>query len=369
MINYIWQKSNWTAFLWQSETLLIPLGRARRQQGCLQTDAEYIGLEQQATILTEETIQTAAIEGELIARDAVRSSVARRLGLPTAGLQSVDRHADGLVEVLLDATGNYRMGLDSNRLKAWHAALFPTGYSGMVPITVADWRIGDQPMQVVSGPIGKERVHYLAPPAEQIHVEMVRFFKWWRNPPENLDGLVRAAIAHFWFVTIHPFDDGNGRIARAITDMALAQDEGSGRRLYSMSSQIMDERKTYYSILERTQKGSGDLTDWIVWFLSCFERTVGRSRRIVKKTLQAARLWQTLASIDLNERQRKVINKLVEVGPGKFEGGLTNKKYVGMTRTSRETAKRDITDLVKKGILLKNRGRGRSTSYRLNFDK
>jgi len=368
MCKYIWQKKNWPRFSWNSDELLLPLGLARRQQGYLQADADNMGLKDQATLLTEETIKTAAIEGEKLNLEAVRSSVARRLGLATAGLSPIERHSDGLVEVLIDATTKHSMSLTSKRIKGWHAALFPTGYSGMAKITVADWRNGYDPMQVVSGRIGKERVHYEAPPSKQIDAEMRLFFKWWKNTScENMDGLLRAAIAHFWFVSIHPFDDGNGRLARAITDMALAQDEGTGRRLYSFSAQIMDERKMYYNVLESAQKGDGDLTEWTIWFLKCFERTVIRSGQTVNKTVKISKFWEKFAKVGFNDRQRKVVSKLLEAEPSGFEGGLTNKKYVSMTKTSRETAKRDISDLVEKKIVLQNSGGGRSISYRINF--
>lgn len=323
-------------------------------------------MELQAEVLVEEAFTTAAIEGEKLDRDSIRSSVARRLGLPTAGLPPTVRHVDGLVEMLIDATSRHDDPLSRDRLKGWHAALFPTGYSGMHKILIGEWREGSDPMRVVSGPIGKERVHYEAPPAHRLEGEMAQFLEWWHSPsPEIMDGLIRAGLAHFWFVSIHPFEDGNGRIARAITDMALAQDECTGRRLYSMSAQINAERDDYYRVLERNQRGDGDVTDWQVWFLGCLERSIHRSEAEVQTALQKARFWQSHAETDLNERQRKVVNRLLDAGPGKFEGGLTNRKYVGMTKVSRETAKRDIADLVGKGILVRNPGGGRSVSYDL----
>jgi Fic family protein len=232
-------------------------------------------------------------------------------------------------------------------------------------IIVGDWRQAEEPMQVISGPIGKEKVHYEAPPAGGVDGEIKRFLEWFRTSRREMDGLVRSAVAHFWFVTVHPFQDGNGRIARAIADMALAQDENTGCRLYSMSAQINAERDTYYDILERTQKGTGDITEWIVWFLECLERSIRRSDSEVQKTLNKARMWQNIAELGVNERQRKVINRLFEAARGGFEGGLTNRKYRGITKTTRETAKRDIADLVAKGILVKNPGGGRSASYEL----
>ena len=345
--------------------MLRSLGKARQAQGELLALAAYFELKLQAEVLTEEVLTTAAIEGEKLNRDAVRSSVARRLGLPTAGLPAVARHVDGLVQMLVDATRNHGEPLIASRLKGWQAALFPTGYSGMRKIAVGEWRRDEVPMQVVSGPIGKEKIHYEAPPADRVEVEVERFLEWFRSSRGELDGLVRAAVVHFWFVTIHPFQDGNGRIARAIADMALAQDEKSGCRLYSMSAQIEAERDEYYDVLERAQKGSGDITPWIVWFLECLERAIRRSVAEVRKTVDKARLWQNIAHLGLNERQQKIVNRLLEAGPGGFEGGLTNRKYRAMTKTTRETAKRDIADLVAKGILVRNPGGGRSSSYDL----
>lgn len=365
MVQYIWQASSWPEFRWDSSELLRPLGKARQAQGELLAKAEYFELSMQAEVLTEEAFTTAAIEGELLNRDSVRSSVARRLGLPTAGLPAVERHIDGLVEMLIDATRNHAEPLTASRFKGWHAALFPTGYSGMNKIVVGDWRRGKESMKVISGPMGKERVHYEAPPAEKMEEEVERFLAWFRTTRDKEDGLVRSAVAHFWFVTIHPFQDGNGRIARAIADMALAQDENNDCRLYSMSAQIKTERDGYYDVLERTQKGSGDITEWIVWFLTCLDRAILRSDSEIRKAMHKARLWQHIAHLGLNERQRKVVNRLFEAGPGGFEGGLTNRKYRGITKTTRETAKRDMSDLVTKGILVKKPGGGRSSSYDL----
>ncbi len=365
MADYIWQAHDWPNFRWDSEALLRPLGRARQSQGRLLGEAEYIGLEMKAEILTEEAFTTAAIEGERLDRDSIRSSVAQRLGLSTAGLGPTDRHADGLVEMLVDATVNHEEPLTPERLKGWHAALFPTGYSGMKSILVGDWRKGIEPVQVVSGPLGNEKVHYEAPPADRIEEETDRFLKWWHHDSGDLDGLVRSAIAHFWFVSIHPFEDGNGRITRAITDMALAQDEGKDFRPYSMSAQINSDRNNYYGILEKTQKGDGEITEWFFWFMECFERAIKRSETEIKRVLMKARFWQQKVDIIFNERQKKVVNNLLEAGPGGFEGGLTNRKYKGMTRVSRETVKRDIADLVENGVLVKNPGGGRSVSYDL----
>ncbi len=366
MARYVWKSSGWPELSWKSDELLEPLARARLAQGKLLGEMRHVGLELQAEVLEEEAYTTAAIEGEKLDRDSIRSSIARRLGLPSAGLPSSTRPVDGLVEMLVEATSRFDEPLSADRLKGWHAALFPTGYSGIRRIRVGGWREGAGPMQVVSGPIGRERVHYEAPPADLLEREMTGFLEWWHSTtPRNMDGLVRAGLAHFRFVSIHPFEDGNGRIARAITDMALAQDEGSGRRLHSMSARINAERRDYYTVLERTQRGDGDVTRWLVWFLGCLERAVQRSEGEVQTALMKARFWQARAGADLNERQRKVINRLLDAGPGGFEGGLTNRKYVGMTRVSRETAKRDISDLVGKAILVRNPGGGRSASYDL----
>jgi len=367
MVNYIWQLPSWPEFGWDSTALLRPLGMARQSQGELIAKSEYFGLEIQAEVLTEEAITTAAIEGEVLNRDSVRSSVARRLGLPTAGLPAAERSVDGLVEMLIDATRYHEKPLTISRLKGWQAALFPTGYSGMRQIVVGAWRRGKEPMQVVSGPMGQETVHYEAPPSEMVDGEVKKFLTWFRSSSEELDGLVRSAIAHLRFVTIHPFEDGNGRVARAIADMALAQDENMDYRLYSMSAQIRADRDDYYDLLERTQKASGDITEWIVWFLGCLKRAIRRSDSEIRKVQNKARFWEKIAHLGLNERQRKVVNRLLESGPSGFEGGMTNRKYRGITKTTRETAKRDIGDLVTKGILVKRPGGGRSTSFDLNW--
>jgi len=367
MVNYIWELPSWPEFRWDNAALLRPLGITRQIQGKLLAKSEYFGLGIRAEVLTQEAFTTAAIEGEMLDRDSVRSSVARRLGLPTAGLPPAERHIDGLVEMLINATRNLDEPLTASRLKGWQAALFPTGYSGLRKIVVGDWRRDKEPMQVISGPIGKERVHYEAPPADTVASEVERFLAWFRTSQNVTDGLVRAAVAHLWFVTIHPFQDGNGRIARAIADMALAQDENIDFRLYSLSAQIRTEQDDYYDILERTQKGNGDITEWIVWFLDCLSRAIQRSESEIRKVMDKARLWEKLAHLGLNERQRKVVNQLCDAGPGGFEGGMTNRKYRGITKTTRETAKRDIGDLVAKGILIKRPGGGRSTSYDLDW--
>lgn len=367
MAQYFWQRSQWPNFRWDSEKLIKLLAQVRKVQGQLLAKADFWELKEEGEILTEEVMTTAAIEGEKLDRDSVRSSVARRLGLPAAGLPPEEMRSDGLVAMLIDATTKYHEGLSPDRLKGWQAALFPSGFSNLVKITVGDWRHSEDPMQVVSGPYGKEKVHYEAPPAEMVEKLMKPFLKWWSSESTDLDGLIRAAVAHLWFVTIHPFDDGNGRIARAITDMALAQDEQTTRRLYSMSAQILTERDQYYNVLEATQKGDGDATDWLIWFMTCLEKAFQRSKKEMQQGIKKAKFWQTLnaGSSPLNVRQRKVINRLFDAGPGGFEGGLTNRKYVSMTKTTRETAKRDITKLLHAGILVHRGGRGRNVSYEL----
>lgn len=369
MIQYVWQRPEWTCFQWKNENILLTLGECRLLQGRLLGRVADLGLpfenHAQMEILSEETLKTAAIEGESLNVKAVRSSVARKLGLPSAGLP-VDRHVDGLVSVLLDATKNHDDYLTEKRLFGWHAALFPTGYSGMHKIIVGNWR-GDKLMQVISGPIGHETVHFEAPPSDSIPNEISRLLGWWEESRGNTEGLLRAAIAHFWFVTIHPFEDGNGRIARALTDMAVAQDDRQSIRYYSLSSQIMTEREAYYDVLERCQKGNGDISEWLTWFLGCFCRAINRSETLLATVLDKAAFWKTHAQTTLSERQRKVINRLMDAGRGGFEGGLTTRKYVSIAGVSRATAFREMDQLVKLGILKQNTGRGRSASYDLNW--
>lgn len=365
MAKYIWQQSRWPEFKWDANELLVPLGRVRRLQGELLSRADGMGLEAKVSVVTDEAVTTAAIEGEQLDRTRVRSSVAKRLGLSTAGMPGIDRNADGLVEVLMDATEQFHTLMTAKRLKLWHAALFPTGYSGMYEIRVGKWRSGDEPMQVVSGRPGREKVHFEAPPSTHVPKEIAAFIKGLNHPTREMDGIVRAAIAHLYFVTIHPFDDGNGRIARAIADYVLAVDEGTGRRLYSMSVQISKDRDRYYKVLEQTQKGTLNITAWLKWFLVALERAIAASLSQMDKALDAKTFWASLAEVPLNARQRKVIARLLEAGPSGFEGGLNNRKYVGMTKVSRETAKRDLADLVKKGILIQTTKSGRSVAYEL----
>lgn len=368
-MTYLWQRKNWPKLIWKNDPLLPLVGQARKAQGILLTRLKNLGFElgeqAQADILTEEAIQTSAIEGERLNRESVRSSVARHLGLPAAGLRPATRSVDGLVEVLLDATRGYGKPMTAGRLKGWQAALFPTGYSGFSKIRVGEWR-GREPMRVVSGPVGRERIHFEAPPSERVEKEMRQFLSWWKSSLKTEDGLLRAGMAHFYFVTVHPFEDGNGRIARALTDMALAQDEKLGARYYSLSSQIMEERDEYYHVLEEGSKGN-DVTDWLAWFLGCYKRAVDGAEKIITHVLAKAEFWQRHHPTEISERQRKVVNRLLDAGKGGFEGGLTTRKYVSMAKVSRATAFREISDLLDKGILRQNPARGRSVSYDLNW--
>lgn len=317
-----------------------------------------------AEVLVEETLTTGAIEGERYDPKSVRSSVARRLGLSTAGFPPPERRIDGLVQVLQDAVQDHAAPLTGERLKGWQAALFPTGHSGVRKIRAGDWR-RDAPMRVVSGSPRRVRIHYEAPPGERVRAEMSRFLAWWNAGSRSLDGLLRAGLAHFHFVSVHPFEDGNGRLARALTDMALAQDERSAIRFYSLSARILAERKAYYDTLERAQRGTLDLTEWLVWFLGCFERAIVQAEKTVSKTLERAAFWQRLSGLPLSDRQRQVLRKLLEAGPGGFEGGLTTRKFVAMTRTSRATAFREIDDLVRRKLLRPRPAGGRSQAYEL----
>ncbi len=369
MVKYIWQSDSWPELTWDSEALLSLLGQARLAQGELLGRVKRLGFdlggEAQADILTEEAIKTAAIEGESLNPQMVRSSVARHLGLPAAGLVSVVRPVDGLVEVILDATQKYDKLLNAARLKGWHAALFPSGYSGLRKIRTGQWR-GKEPMRVVSGAIGREKIHFEAPSGEAVKAEMDAFLRWWNLSLKATDGILRAGAAHFYFVTIHPFEDGNGRIARALTDMALAQDEKLKIRYYSLSSQIMQERDSYYDILEKCSKTANtDVTRWLVWFLECFQRAIKRSDKLVSNVLAKADFWQEHARTELNGRQKKVIARLLEAGRDSFEGGLTTRKYVSMAKVSRATAFREIADLVEKKALRQLPGKGRNVHYDL----
>jgi Fic family protein len=362
---YIWERQDWPEFKWQDARVLEPLAAARLKQGRLLGGMARLGfdlkLEAQLAALTEDAIKSSEIEGEVLDRESVRSSIARHLGLAHAAVAPADRRTEGVVEMMLDATENYNSPLTADRLFGWQAALFPTGYSGLHRIKTGAWRHdAGEPMQVVSGPVGRQRVHYQAPPAARLEAEMQRFFTWF-NRKDEPEGLLRAGLAHLWFVTIHPFEDGNGRIARAIADQALAQSEASGQRFYSMSSRIREERSQYYDTLERTQKGELDITDWLVWFLGCFSRAIEGAEAILANVLRKAEFWQRYAREPLTERQKTVLNRYLDG----FEGKLTAKKWAAIGKCSVPTAQRDINDLIERGILRRNPGGSKNTSYDL----
>lgn len=364
---YIHQLPKWPDFQWDKEKIARLLSEVRYRQGKLTGRMESMGfnLQAEATLhtLTLDVLKSSEIEGEILNPEQVRSSIARRLGMDVAGLIPADRHVEGVVEMMLDATQNYNMPLTDERLFGWHAALFPTGRSGMYKIVVGAWRTNTEknPMQVVSGAIGRETVHFEAPASELVEEEMNKFLRWF-NSANDLDPVIKAAIAHLWFVTIHPFADGNGRMARTITDMQLARTDQNSRRFYSMSAQIRNERKGYYDILEKTQKGTLDITEWLEWFLTCLDSSLSATEEILAKVMRKSKLWENLKAYSLNDRQQKILNALIDG----FEGKLTSSKWAKITKTSQDTASRDIQDLIDKGILLKEAAGGRSTSYTLN---
>ncbi|MGD0797750.1 MAG: Fic family protein [Acidobacteriaceae bacterium] len=362
---YIHELANWPRFDWDHKRLSARLVDVRHRQGRLIGRMETLGfpLRTEAVLqtLTEDVLKSSEIEGEKLDRDQVRSSIARRLGLDIGGLIPSDRDVEGVVEMMLDATQFYDKPLTAARLFDWHAALFPTGRSGMSKLKVGAWRDDKTgPMQVISGPIGKERVHYEAPAADLLRYELKKFLDWFEKD-DSTDLVVKAGVAHLWFVTIHPFDDGNGRIARAIADMVLARSERSPWRFYSMSAQIRQERKAYYEILERTQKGDLDITRWLEWFLDCLGRAFERAETTLAAVLYKARFWEKHADTTFNDRQRKIVNQLLNG----FEGKLTSSKWAKLTKCSQDTALRDIEDLVRKKVLKKDAAGGRSTSYSL----
>ena len=365
---YIWQQPEWPAFTWDQGALATPLGQVSRAQGRLLGKMEALGFdlrnEAHLRTLTQDVVKSSEIEGEWLEADAVRSSIARRLGIPIAGLVASDARVDGVVKMTLDATGRHAEKLTAQRLQAWHAALFPTGRSGMSAISVGAWRDDSQgPMQVVSGPMGREKVHFEAPPADRVPREVERFLNWF-NSAEETDGILKAGLAHLWFVTIHPFDDGNGRIARAIADMALSQLDQSQQRFYSMSSQIRRDRSNYYRTLEWTQKGELDVTGWQTWFLACLNRTIAAAGDTLASVLAKARFWERFATEVLNHRQIKVLNRLLDG----FEGKMTTSKWARIAKCSQDTAHRDILSLIERGALQRDPGGGRSTSYSLLAD-
>ncbi len=367
-MTYIHERHDWPAFRWSDDRLSTRLGAVRHRQGRLIGRMSALGftMRSEAVLasLIEEILKSSEIEGEQLDKDQVRSSIARRLGMDIGGLVPADRHVEGVVEMMLDATQNYAAPLTRDRLFAWHAAMFPTGRSGMTSITVGAWRTDDTgPMQVVSGPIGRERVHYQAPAAPALEEEMAAFLTWF-EARKDIDPVIEAGIAHLWFVTIHPFDDGNGRIARAIADLALARSEETAQRFYSMSAQIRAERKTYYDLLEATQKGDLDIRPWLDWFLECLDRAFDGAEQTLSSVLAKARFWDRHAATPLNDRQRAMINRLLNG----FEGKLNTSKWAKIAETSNDTALRDIQDLVEKGVLVRDEGGGRSTSYSLVQD-
>jgi Fic family protein len=362
---YIHERKGWPDFRWDHARIAARLVNVTHRQGRLIGRMEGLGFQLQAEAvldtLTEDVLKSSEIEGERLDRDQVRSSIARRLGLDIGGLAPSDRNVEGVVEMMLDATQRYSEPLTDRRLFAWHAALFPTGHSGISKIRVRAWRDDAKgPMQVVSGPIGRERVHYQAPAADRVRDEMKNFVNWFeKDRSTNL--VLKAGVAHLWFVTIHPFDDGNGRIARAIADRVLARSEKTSQRFYSMSAQIRAERKANYEILEATQKGELDITRWLEWFLECLDRAIDRSETILATVLNKARFWERFAKVEFNERQRDIVNRLLNG----FEGKLTSSKWANLAKCSQDTASRDIEDFIRKNVLVKDGAGGRSTSYSL----
>ena len=371
MPRYIHDLPDWPAFHWDDVALAPALAAVREQRARLLGGMAAVGFdlrtEADLTTMTSDVLRTSEIEGEVLDPAQVRSSLARRLGLDVSGAAPVDRHVDGVVEMLLDATRNCHDTLTADRLFGWHAALFPTGRSGMLKILVGQWRDDSTgPMQVVSGPMGREKVHYEAPAASRLKKEMATFLKWVNTGTKTgagktLDPLLKAGIGHFWFVTLHPFEDGNGRMARAVADLLLARADGSPQRFYSMSAQVRNERKKYYDILERSQRGTLDITEWLAWFLACLGRAITASESQLAGVLSKHRFWQKHATTVLNPRQVKVLTKLF----AGFEGQLTSSKYAKLAKTSQDTAARDIADLMTKKILKKGKAGGRSTHYEL----
>lgn len=362
---YIHERTGWPEFTWDSEELSGALAAVRHKQGRLLGKMEALGFDLRAeaslVVLTSDVVKSSAIEGEVLNPDEVRSSIARRLGLDAAGLPKAGREVEGIVEMMVDATGHFDLPLTKARLFDWHAALFPTGRNGMGRITVGAWRTKESgPMQVVSGPVGREKVHFEAPEAHRLEAEMARFMKWF-NAPAAVDPVFKAGIAHFWFVTIHPFEDGNGRIARAIAEMALARADAIKERFYSMSTQIDAERKDYYLSLESAQRADVDITRWLAWFLACLDRAIAGADEALAGVLYKAKLWQRINRLPVNDRQRLVINRMLNG----FKGSLSTSKYAKLAKCSTDTALRDIRDMLERGILVQNASGGRSTSYRL----
>ncbi len=365
-MKYIWQNKKWPNFNWDIKKLADLLSDVRNRQGRLIGKMEALGftLQNEAVLetLTTDILKSTEIEGVIFDKDEVRSSIARRLGLEISGLPNANRNIEGMVDLMFDATQNFNKPLTKERLFAWHAALFPTGRSGLHKIIVGRWRNDENgPMQVVSGPMGKEKVHFEAPPSEEIEKEMEQFLTWFNTNQTNF--VLKAGIAHLWFVTVHPFEDGNGRIARAISDMLLAQSDGIPQRFYSMSAQIQKERKSYYNILETSQKGSLDITNWLVWFLNNLMKAINNSEAVLSKVIRKHKFWNEFGKIINNERQIKVLNKLLD----DFTGNLTSSKWAKIAKCSQDTALRDIHDLINKGILAKSESGGRSAKYEFKY--
>ena len=363
MAKYIYQYENWTDFTWQNAVVSAALGEVRLLQGKILGQIHLLGFssveEKNLEMLTLDVLKSSEIEGEILNYEQVRSSIARRLGINTAGLVSSSRNVEGVVEMMLDATQNYKKPLIKERLFGWHAALFPTGYSGLYKIEVAQYR--SEEMQIVSGAMGKERVHYEAVAAKNIKAEMDKFLLWLNDDNIIIDSVLKAAIAHFWLIIIHPFDDGNGRIARAISDMLLARSENSSERFYSLSNQIQQEKNIYYETLKTVQHSEGDITKWLVWFLNCLKHALLETEKSMQIILRKSEFWEKYKETPINERQRLMINKLFD----DFFGKLTSSKWAKITKTSTDTALRDIKDLVEKGILKKEEEGGRSANYTL----
>lgn len=363
---YIWQAPDWPQWRYDLAILARPLAEVSRAQGLLLGRLADVGAatRDQASLLalTDDVVKTSEIEGEYLNVASVRSSIARRLGVDIGALAPVDRHVEGVVEMVLDATANCGQALTEERLFGWHAALFPTGYSGMARIKVAAWRDdASGPMQVISGPVGRQKVHFEAPPADRLPSGMASVLDW-LNTDSEVPPLLKAGLGHLWFVTLHPFDDGNGRIARAVGDLLLARADQSPQRFYSLSAQIQRDRRAYYEILERTQKGDMDVTGWLVWFLESLHRALNQAHQILDVVLTKARFWQRWAATPLNERQAKVLNRLLDG----FDGKLTSSKWAAISKCSADTALRDINELLARGVLRKTAGGGRSTGYELN---
>lgn len=362
---YVWQQLEWPHWRYDAKRLMPLLAQVNQAQGRLQGRLQDLGLDQQGQanlrVLTEDVLKTSEIEGESLNPESVRSSIARRLGVDIGALAPADRHVDGVVDMVLDATGNHQAPLTVQRLFSWHSGMFPAGRSGLRNIRIGAWRDDAHgPMQVVSGPMHRPKVHFEAPPAHLLDAEVNDFLLWF-NIDQQDDPLIKAGLAHLWFVTIHPFDDGNGRIARAVGDMALAHAEHSTYRFYSFSAQIQRERKDYYALLERTQKGDLDVTAWLVWFLECLLRAVQGSDETLSAVLNKAGFWKRWASTSMNERQIKLLNRMLDG----FEGKLTTSKWAAIAKCSQDTAHRDIKDLVEKRVLKQSEASGRSTSYLL----